>query len=202
MKRSEERFNSKSLTPAERISLRCYILPPGLSASFFPYAHRLTPTILGANLVYDAPVPNKDDVNSALTYYCQCGDPSDRRLRSTLHLLAQIAKEPAFNQLRTKEQLGYVVFSGYWSFTGTMGFKITVQSERRPVYLESRVDAFLDHLRGTIEAMSAEDFEKQRQSLIDKKLTKLKNLNEEAQRFAEHIEDGYCDFLSRAYYPS
>jgi len=164
-----------------------------------PKVHWLTAAVPGANLVYDAPVPNKDDVNSALTYYCQVGDPTDRRLRTTLHLLAQIAKEPAFNQLRTKEQLGYIVFSGHWTFTGTMGFKITVQSERHPVYLESRVDAFLEQLRAIIETMSAEDFEKQRQSLIDKKLTKIKNLPEEAQRFVEHIEDGYCDFLSREF---
>ena len=132
---------------------------------------------IGANLVYDAPVPNKDAVNSALTYYCQVGDPTDKRLRAVLHLFSQIAKEPAFNQLRTKEQLGYMVFSGHWQFTGTMGFRITVQSERHPVYLESRVDSFLQQLQGTIDAMTAEEFDRQRQSVIDKKLTKLKNLH-------------------------
>lgn len=136
-------------------------------------------------------------MNSSLTYYCQVGDPTDKRLAATLHLLAQVAKEPAFNQLRTKEQLGYVVFCGYWMFTGTMGFKITVQSERHPIYLETRVDAFLEQLRSIIESMSSDDFEKQRQSLIDKKLTKLKNLNEEARHFVSHIDDGYFDFLRR-----
>lgn len=92
-----------------------------------------------------------------------------------------------------------MVFSGHWQFTGTMGFRITVQSERHPVYLESRVDSFLQQLHGTIETMTAEEFDRQRQSVIDKKLTKLKNLHEEAQRFVGHIDNGYFDFLSREY---
>ena len=138
-------------------------------------------------------------MNSSLTYYCQVGDPLDHKLKATLGLLGQIAKEPAFNQLRTKEQLGYIVASGYWVFTGQMGFKVTIQSERQPAYLESRVDSFFETLRGSIADMSDEEFDKERQSLIDKRLTKLKNLREESQRFAQDIEDGYFDFLSREF---
>lgn len=191
-------MRSHNLPPGEHLPHLYIILLFNRGAS--SYKRQLiscSHSFTGANLVYDATVPNKDDVNSGLTYYCQIGDPTDKQLAAKLHLLAQIAKEPAFNQLRTKEQLGYMVFSGFWTFTGTMGFKITVQSERHPVYLETRVDAFLEQLRGIIGEMSAEDFEKQRQSLIDKKLTKLKNLHEEAQRFVGHIDDGYFDFLRR-----
>jgi len=128
-------------------------------------------------------------------YYCQIGDNTDVRLRSTLHLLAQITREPCFDQLRTKEQLGYIVFSGTWSLTGVLGFKITIQSERTPTYLESRVDAFLEKLRDHITNMSPEAFDRERQSLIDKKMDKLKNLRQETNRFWSHIHDGYNDFL-------
>lgn len=149
--------------------------------------------------MYDAAVPNKDDVNSALTYYCQVGDPTDRRLSATLQLLGQTLREPAFNQLRTKEQLGYLVWTGHWQFPGTIGFRITVQSERSPVYLETRVEAFFDQFKETIASMEDEEFERQKQSLIDKKLTKLKNLHSESQRFVDHIDDGYFDFLQREF---
>ena len=155
---------------------------------------------IGCNYVYETVVPNKDDVNNGITYYCQIGENTDVRLRETLRLLGQIAKEPAFDQLRTKEQLGYIVSSGQWIFTGTMGFRITIQSERDPVYLESRVDVFLEHLRVLIEEMSEADFEKERQSLIDKINDQLKNLREETRRFWNHIDDGYYEFRYREYF--
>ncbi|KDQ10557.1 hypothetical protein BOTBODRAFT_36079 [Botryobasidium botryosum FD-172 SS1] len=176
---AERILGARALTPAERITPRCLLLPEG------------------GNFVYEAPVPNKDNVNSALTYYCQIGDVLDSRLRATSSLLAQIAHEPCFNRLRTKEQLGYIVSSVHWAMTGTMGFRIVVQSERDPVYLESRVDAFLDALKVILEEMDEVEFEKQKQSLIDKKMEKIKNIGEEAGRFWNAIDTGYCDFLRR-----
>jgi insulysin len=144
--------------------------------------------------VYNAPVTNKEDVNSALSYYCHVGDVVDAPLRATLALLAQIISEPCFDQLRTKEQLGYIVSSSQWQLVGSMGFRIVVQSEKDPVYLESRVDVFLEHMKGVLANMDDEEFQKQKQSLIDKKLEKLKNLGEEAGRFWNQIDLGYQDF--------
>jgi len=176
---AERILGPRALTPAERITPRCLLLPEG------------------GNFVYETAVPNKDNVNSALTYYCQIGDVLDSRLRATSSLLAQIAHEPCFNQLRTKEQLGYIVSSVHWPMTGTMGLRILVQSERDPVYLESRVEAFLDTLKVTLEEMDESEFEKQKQSLIDKKREKIKNIGEEASRFWNAIDSGYCDFVRR-----
>ena len=62
-------------------------------------------------------------------------------------LFAQIVQEPCFNVLRTKEQLGYIVFSGTKVQTGMVGFRVLVQSERDPVYLEERVEAFLSSVK-------------------------------------------------------
>jgi secreted Zn-dependent insulinase-like peptidase len=213
MRQVEEILGSRTLTPAERISMRSYIFPAGtiayFSVSLIHLSHFndfLLPCMgffdsmdIGSNYVYETVVPNKADVNNGITYYCQIGDNVDVRLRETLRLLSQIAREPAFDQLRTKEQLGYIVSSGYWVFTGTMGFRITIQSERNPVYLESRVDAFLEHLKVIIEDMSQEDFERERQSLIDKIMDQLKNLREETRRLWDHIDDGYYEFRHREY---
>ena len=199
MREVEDILNSRSLTPSERISTRCHILPSGGLPLVVSGIILTDDIMLGKNYVFETPVPNKDDVNSSLMYYCQIGDNTDVRLRSTLHLLAQITREPCFDQLRTKEQLGYIVFSGTWSLTGVLSFKITIQSERTPIYLESRVDAFLEQLRGHITDMSPETFDRERQSLIDKKMDKLKNLGQETNRFWAHIHDGYNDFLKREF---
>lgn len=61
-----------------------------------------------------------------------------------LELLAQIILEPCFNILRTKEQLGYIVFSGVRRTNGAQGLRIIVQSDKHPQYVEKRIDLFMD----------------------------------------------------------
>jgi insulysin len=49
----------------------------------------------------------------------------------------------AYNQLRTKEQLGYTVGTVIRKFRGSQGFQVLVQGDRHPAYVESRIDNFL-----------------------------------------------------------
>ncbi len=132
-----------------------------------------------------------------MDYYCQVGDVADDQLRNTLALLAHLANEPCFNQLRTKEQLGYLVFSGNRSTTGQTGFRILVQSERNAVYLETRIEAFLDFFKGYLQELADEEYDQQRQSLVDKRLEKPKNLYGESGRFWSRIGEGDYDFTRR-----
>ena len=106
-------------------------------------------------------------------------------------------REPTFDELRTKQQLGYVVLVTRWDSCGSVGFRFLVQSEREPVYLESRVDAFLETYKQQLAATPIEEFEKQKEGLISKKLEKLENLYSETSRFWSRISSGYCDFLRR-----
>ena len=151
----------------------------------------------GSNSAWKLPVANPGNVNSSLEYYVQVGDPTDVALRATLALFAQIAHEPCFDQLRTKEQLGYLVFSGVRRNPGAMGFRVIVQSERDSDYLESRIDAFFDQLRTLLRNLTPEEFAAHKRSLIHKKRESVKNLAEETNRFWMSIHSGYYDFLSR-----
>ena len=155
--------------------------------------------ITACNYIFEKPVPNKNDVNSALTYYFDIGDIAVPQTRAVLGLFAHIIHEPAFNQLRTKEQLGYIVSSGMWAATGSVGFRIVVQSEKNPIYLENRVDAFFDSFKLLLEEMTDEQFEQKKQGLISKKLEKWKNLGEEAGSFWSHLSSGYHDFRRREF---
>jgi secreted Zn-dependent insulinase-like peptidase len=65
-----------------------------------------------APLVYYRNVYNPNNLNSSIEYLIQVGPEFDQYSRSNLLILCQLAREPAFDQLRTKEQLGYVVYSG------------------------------------------------------------------------------------------
>jgi insulysin len=174
-------------------------LPQGMSS----YSSRVylvgKPSYSGTNHVWSYPVHNPNEPNSALTYYVHYGSKIDRRLRVTAALLTQIVSEPAFNILRTKEQLGYIVGAGMWAAPGdnNVGLRIVVQSERGPVYLEERVEAFLDHMKGVIELMTDEEFVEQKNGLERKWREVVKNLNEEVNVFWAHIDSGYLDFLRR-----
>jgi insulysin len=107
--------------------------------------------------------------------------------------------EPAFNILRTKEQLGYIVGARLWNAPGEngVGLRIIVQSERDPVYLEERVEAFLDHMKGIIELMTDDEFIEQKNGLERQWREVAKNLDEEVSIFWAHVYSGYLDFLRR-----
>lgn len=146
---------------------------------------------------YKIPLGDAKNVNSAIEYIVQWGKLTDRDLKARLDLFAQIASEPAFNQLRTKEQLGYVVFGGVRTTRTTMGYRVLVQSERSTEYLEERIDCFFNKLIETIEQMTEEEFENHKQSLVSKKRERMKNLREESDRYWNQIQSGFYDFMQR-----
>lgn len=153
----------------------------------------------GSNYIWSLPLSNPNQANSALTYYLHYGPIADQRLRVTAALLTQILAEPAFNVLRTQEQLGYIVSASTWSLPGSSerGLRIVVQSEKTPGYLEQRVEKFLDGMRSKLEEMTVEELEEHKTSLRKKWLEVVKNLSEESSRFQAHVTSGQWDFLRR-----
>lgn len=151
--------------------------------------------------MWSSPIPNPNQANSALTYYVHFGSIVDQSLRVTSSLLTQILSEPAFNVLRTQEQLGYVVSCSAWSLPGASekGLRIVVQSEKTPGYVEGRVEAFLDGMKATIEDMTEEEFAEQKSGLEKKWLEAEKNLSDETSRFITHVNSGHWDFLRSKY---
>ena len=125
------------------------------------------------------------------------GSMQDLHTRVTSSILIQVMSEPAFNVLRTREQLGYIVSCTPWTLSGegARGIRIVIQSERTPAYLEQRVDAFLAEMRQTIVDMSEEEWQEQKKGLEQKWLEKVKNMNEETNTFWVHIDTGSLDFL-------
>ncbi|KIJ53958.1 hypothetical protein M422DRAFT_201065 [Sphaerobolus stellatus SS14] len=151
----------------------------------------------GSNFVFRETLRDPNEVNSSLQYYCQAGPVTDEKLRAIVDLIVHIIREPSFSQLRTKEQLGYIVSSSSSDSVGTLGVGIKIQSTRDPVYLEERVEQFLLAFREIIGKWTAEELETQKEGLIIKKLEKLKNLREETSRFITHIRSGFYDFTRK-----
>ncbi|KAF7940820.1 uncharacterized protein EAE97_007006 [Botrytis byssoidea] len=148
----------------------------------------------GVNYLYERVLKNPDNVNHCLEYIISVGSISDRVQRAKLLLFAQIANEPCFNTLRTKEQLGYIINSEASVYAAVGTWCILVQSERDCKYLEERCDAFLMKLEQTLRAMTNETLEELKIGLVNKRLEKLKNLGQEALRFWNHITSEVFDF--------
>ena len=66
-------------------------------------------------------MPNPDNVNSGIEYFCQVSSVTDAGNRACLQLLSQIGREKAFDFLRTKLQLGYLIWSGIRETVSTEG---------------------------------------------------------------------------------
>ncbi len=148
----------------------------------------------GSNFIYKQKLGDPANVNHAIEYYLDVGHVMDIKLRARLQLVGQMTDEPSFDQLRTKEQLGYVVWSGVRPAAVTMGYRVLIQSERDPDYLESRIDAFLLKFKTDLESMTDEDFEGHKRSLVSKRLEKLKNLDFETNRLWAYLSGEYYNF--------
>ncbi|KAF6824712.1 zinc protease [Colletotrichum musicola] len=148
----------------------------------------------GSNYVYKKTLKDPANVNHCIEVFLYVGDKGDRLGYAKTMLLEQMFKEPAFDQLRTKEQLGYVVFSDVQSFTTTYGFSFIIQSRWTPEYLDSRIEAFLDSFSNNLDSMAEADFEGHKRSSIVNRLEKLKNLDEESNRHWAQIASEYYDF--------
>lgn len=80
------------------------------------------------------------------------------------------------------------------NFATRCGFRFLIQSERTPDYLDRRIEAFLIQFSSTLENMSDADFEGHKRSLINKRLEKLRNLDQESSRHWVQVSNEYYDF--------
>lgn len=149
---------------------------------------------VGCNFIYEKQLKDPANVNHCIEYNLYTGSRSDVINRAQLLLIGQMTDEPCFNQLRTIEQLGYVVFSGP-SFQETWsGYRILIQSEKDCRYLEGRIEQFLTEFGDTLKNMTEEEFDGHKKAIINKRLAKLKNLGQEDNRFWNHIFSETLDF--------
>uniref|UniRef100_A0A8C9VPF6 Insulin-degrading enzyme n=1 Tax=Scleropages formosus TaxID=113540 RepID=A0A8C9VPF6_SCLFO len=157
-----EHAHTKPLLPSQLIRYREVQVPDG---GWYVYQQR-----------------NEVHNNCGIEIYYQT-DMQNTHENMLLELFCQIISEPCFNTLRTKEQLGYIVFSGPRRANGVQGLRFIIQSEKAPHYLESRVEAFLRTMEKCVEDMSEEAFQKHIQALAIRRLDKPKKLAAECAKY-------------------
>ena len=145
----------------------------------------------GQNLIYGF---ESSDINSALQSYYQAG-PQNEKQKAALEVIGKVLEKPFYHQLRTIDQLGYLVSLSYYPLNRVDGFMFLIQSgEKNPVFLQKRVDRFLSENSQLITNLSQSDLDQIIKILIDKKLEPPKNLNEETKKYWYIISSQEYDF--------
>mmetsp|Transcript_27793 Transcript_27793/g.83329 ORF Transcript_27793/g.83329 Transcript_27793/m.83329 type:complete len:575 (+) Transcript_27793:203-1927(+) len=111
-------------------------------------------------------------------------------------LLSRLAQASAFNQLRTIEQLGYLVDAGLDVACGVMSLRCGVQTATGlgPVELEARVDAWAEGFRNEVAAFSDEAFDEKKLGLATELLQRPKALSDVVGRDWHEISTGRRKF--------
>lgn len=166
----------------------------------FPSQHltnRVVKLDRGVNYVYSKEGLNPSDENSALVHYIQV-HRDDFMMNVKLQLFALIAKQPAFHQLRSVEQLGYITVLMQRNDTGIRGVQVIIQSSvKGPKHIDTRVESFLKMFESKLYEMTSDQFKSNVNALIDMKLEKHKNLREESRFYWREISDGTLKFDRR-----
>ena len=158
--------------------LRSYILPEGKTYR------------------YEVDSVDNENLNSCIQHVVQLGSYTEE-LSAFSGLFAQMLHEPCFDTLRTKEQLGYVVFSSSLNNHGTANIRILVQSEHSTPYLEWRIEEFYKSFSLKLTEMTDDDFTKHKDALCKSLLQKYKNLREESSRYTAAIYLGDYNYTHR-----
>jgi insulysin len=106
------------------------------------------------------------DNNNSLAYGLQIGEKSMERQAQAM-LLAAIVESDFYTEMRTKQQLGYIVWSFQQSVEDRMFLRFIIQSANHDSFeLKRRVDAWLQRTEDLLGKLTDEEFERFRASRI------------------------------------
>ena len=145
----------------------------------------------GESLLLSAAVQHQDSV---VAWYLQ-GEGNTWDDRAATALTAQIIKSGFFQQLRTEQQLGYIVSAFSWVQRDVPGLVLLVQS---PSADAPDVAVAMDSFMGTVEGeLNSEQFERHKVALIGEILRPDKNIWERAEFYWQSIAKGQKNFDSK-----
>ena len=174
---------------AEKLSSRV------VSGDSQPWPERgITRVLPGAKMQVPMAIDHKDA--GILRYYQGRNDSVEETARFLF--LRQLIKAPFFHDLRTQQQLGYVVAAVDQGLDRVPGFGLLVQSPVADVpALEVAIDKFTEDFAGVVSALSSEEFERHRAAILTGLREKPKSLAEQSARYWGSIDLRDYDFARR-----
>lgn len=124
------------------------------------------------------------DNNNSMAYGLQIGEKSVDR-SATAQMLGSIIESDFYTQMRTKQQLGYIVWSFQQTIEDRMFMRFVIQSANHsPFELKRRVEGWLQKAGELLDNLTDEEFEKHRAS-------RIVSLEKQGESIAEVMGDLY-----------
>ncbi len=174
----------------QEVSSRVALLLPGEPAPTIPDLEVLK-LAAGESLQLEADVPHDDAV---VAWYLQ-GEGDSWNDRAATALSAQIMKSGFYQQLRTEQQLGYIVSAFSWSQREIPGLVLLVQSPRADVpAVATAINTFMQAVESELDN---DQFERHKAALRSDILRPDKNIWERAEFYWQSIARHQENFDSR-----
>lgn len=107
-----------------------------------------------------------EDNNNSLAYAIQVGEKNPALL-AQVSMLASIVESDFYTQMRTNQQLGYLVWSFKQRIEDRIFFRLVIQSSTHgPFEISKRVNAWLESTEKLFSELTDQEFERHRQALI------------------------------------
>lgn len=144
-------------------------------------------------LIYQEELLNKDDENNMI--YISFNLLQNKKPEYVNELMEGYLSEPFFNDLRSEQQIGYIVFAFDSLYDNTPAFNFLIQSGSfAPVEISKRIMKFLGKYRQKIKEFSDEEFTKLKEGLLAKYREDFKSLHEQQKFYWNEISKHQYEF--------
>ncbi|MFV8818319.1 insulinase family protein [Haliea sp. E17] len=165
------------------------LLPAGMPAALPPL--RVLELKAGESVLYPVALEHEDAV---LAWYLQ-GAGNSWQDRAATAMTGQLIKSGFFQQLRTEQQLGYMVSAFYWPQMDIPALVMLIQS---PVADTAVLAEAMDtYLRSVPAEIDAEQFARNKQALLNEVLRPDENMWQRAEFYWQSLARKQFDFDSR-----
>mmetsp|Transcript_24900 Transcript_24900/g.45085 ORF Transcript_24900/g.45085 Transcript_24900/m.45085 type:complete len:1154 (+) Transcript_24900:107-3568(+) len=164
--------------------------PPRLKVLHLP---RISPGAFPTRISTSVPNVSNSNAASQLTIQCLGRSQKDHVI---IEILSAILEQPFYEELRTRQQLGYIVSSGVKAIEETRVLSLIVQSSVAPVEkLTTEILKFADSIRSKLlEPLNEGDVALYVKGLLDRKTEPDKTLASEVTRNWGEIASGRLEF--------
>lgn len=138
-----------------------------------------------------------DHPDTGYVLYLQ-GDSTSFAERARFMLLGQIIGAPFYEQIRTQQQLGYVVYATSYEMLETPALGFIVQSpEASAEEIDAATRAFEDAFENSLNNLSSEELALEKRAVISRLLEQDRKLSDISERFWREIDRSATAFDSR-----
>jgi len=135
------------------------------------------------------PHPNKNEINKLVMFMFNCGSsiPFNPKKNAIILILSMILEQPAYHQLRTQEQLGYLVKSYLYTNSVEFYIVIKIQTNKNIKLVEKKMNIFLKWFEDYLMVLDIDIFNEMKKSAIALLLNKPSSLEDMLDKYIDEI---------------